>query len=283
MHLVKGNAGLLDLKFFEKKAHKFEDSIAELLRMPEIKGSSFISLVIQLEDLRNTMKEISVLIDKLGTIHNQFRPKREFENKVFVQSLNNLVTNLSNDYNKQISLQTDKFDPGILPYKLRLSAKDILVQLIRNSVYHGIETPEIRELKGKPATGTISINSRLVNNWVEIKVRDDGRGLHLEKLRESARKLNLWDPGEIDSWDKNQIAESIFTSGITTAEAADLIAGRGIGMDAIREKLTLIKGTIKVEFEENEYCEFTIKIPSEKRNTKAEAIIAEYSESEIHQ
>jgi len=261
MHLVKGNASLLELKFFEKKAHQFEDKITELKQLANISGSHFIPLVLQLEDMRNTVKEIDKLIDRLGNIHNQFRPKREFESQMFIKSLQNLVTNLAKDYDKEVILNHDEFDPGLIPYEFRLKVKEILIQLIRNAIYHGIEPLQQRIKINKQPHGTLFLKSFLDNRKLRILFRDDGQGLKLDQLRQKAKQLNQWKSAEIDNWNDNQLAELIFVSGISTAENTDLIAGRGMGMDAVRSRIQRIKGQIHLKFAENEYCEFDIEIP----------------------
>lgn len=276
IHLLKGNASLLDLKFFEVKAHNFEDIIAGILSLPEIKGSDFVSLVIQLEDMRKTMHEINELIDRLGNIHNQFRPKRDYESKMFVKSLINLINNLAKDFEKEVKFDAEEFEAGQIPYQYRLTVKEILVQLIRNSVYHGIEETEERKAKNKQAFGTLKLRCEQINGDLKLIYRDDGRGIQLNKLRESAEKLKLWDPAEIKTWDDESLAQKIFTPGISTSDNTNLLAGRGIGMDAIKQRIDRLDGQICVIFSEGEFCEFDITIPIKKEKIKKVNKAAEY-------
>lgn len=268
MHLVKGNASLLDLKFFEKKAHHFEDKIHELQKMPGLKGAHFIPLVLQLEDMRSTMKEIDQLIDRLGNIHNQFRPKREFESQMFIKSLQNLVQNLAKDYEKEILFDHAQFEPALIPYEFRLTMKEMLVQMIRNAVYHGIEKAADRIKLNKSPHGTLRLRTIRENGKLQLYLRDDGRGLQLDKLRQKARELQRWENAEIDRWSDEQVANLIFLPGISTAEKTDLIAGRGLGMELVKERIERINGKIYVKSAENDYCEFVIEIPLEDNSRK---------------
>jgi ligand-binding sensor domain-containing protein/putative methionine-R-sulfoxide reductase with GAF domain/HPt (histidine-containing phosphotransfer) domain-containing protein len=263
MHLVKGNASLLDLKFFEKKAHQFEDKIHELQKISKLNGAHFIPLVLQLEDMRSTIKEIDKLIDRLGSIHNQFRPKREFESQMFIKSLQNLVQNLAKDYEKEVLFDHSEFEPGLIPYEFRLTMKEMLVQLIRNAVYHGIEkTPERIKMNKNPH-GILHLKTTRQNGKLQLHLRDDGRGLQLDLLRRKAKELQRWDVAEIDHWSDKQLADLIFVPGISTADKTDLIAGRGLGMELVKERIERINGQIYLKSAENQYCEFVIEIPLE--------------------
>jgi len=99
--------------------------------------------------------------------------------------------------------------------------------------------------------------------------RDDGRGLQLDKLRDKARTSGHWSAEEIDSWTNQQVAEVIYKSGISTSEKAGLIAGRGVGMDLVKDKIDRLGGTIKINTKTGKFCEFTIKIPLTKKTKEA--------------
>ena len=104
MHMIKGNASLIDMKFFVEKAHEFEDSITHIKEKQSISGTDFVPLVLMLKEMRAIVKELGKLVERLGKIHMNFRPKRSYENKVFITSLQNLVKALSRDLGKEIEL-----------------------------------------------------------------------------------------------------------------------------------------------------------------------------------
>jgi HPt (histidine-containing phosphotransfer) domain-containing protein len=261
MHMIKGNASLIDMKFFVEKAHEFEDNISHIREKKKISGTDFIPLVLMLKEMRAILKELSKLVERLGKIHMNFRPKRSYENKVFNNSLQNLVKSLSRDLNKEIDLVDDEFEAGQIPYRYRLTARQVLIQLLRNSVYHGIESMDERKESGKNTRGRIEISSFKNNGTFGFRLVDDGRGIQVNKLREKAIESEKWSEAEVKSWSDQETAETIFQTGISTLESANLIAGRGVGMDLVKEKIESIGGEIMLKYLEGQSCEFVISMP----------------------
>jgi two-component system chemotaxis sensor kinase CheA len=95
-----------------------------------------------------------------------------------------------------------------------------------------------------------------------IRLRDNGRGIQLNKLREKALHSGRWDKEEIERWDNNKTAELIFTSGISTADNLDMTAGRGVGMDGVKHRIMEHHGEIRVHFAAGQYCEFEVTLPA---------------------
>jgi len=261
MHMIKGNAALIDMKFFVEKAHEFEENIDHILEKKTLSGSDFVPLVLMLNEMRSILKELDNLVERLSKIHMNFRPKRNYENKVFINSLQNLVKSLSRDLNKEIVLVDDDFEAGIIPYRYRLTTRQILIQMIRNSVYHGIESLEDRKKSGKDPSGRIEISSFKNNGTFGFRLIDDGRGIQLNKLRKKALELGRWSEAEVKSWSDQKTTETIFYSGVSTLDSANLVAGRGVGMDLVKEKIDSAGGEIVVNSQEGQSCEFIITIP----------------------
>jgi chemotaxis protein histidine kinase CheA len=276
MHLIKGNASVLDLKFFVEKAHDFEDKLAELRAKQTISGSDFVPLVLQLSEIKQTVYELNNLIERISKIHSHFRPKRSYESEVFIRSIQNLVRNISTDMNKKIKLIHDKFDAGIIPYELKLTVREIIIQLVRNSIYHGIESPAERRQKHKTVPGIIEIENIDDDQDIGIKLRDDGRGLQISKLREKAIDSGKWKRDEVASWSDKQVVDVIFTTGISTLNRANLVAGRGVGLDIVKNKVERLYGQVKVEFKADEFTEFTIIFPryQEQSEDKVQEVAA---------
>jgi signal transduction histidine kinase len=117
--------------------------------------------------------------------------------------------------------------------------KDVLVQCFRNSLYHGIEMPEVRRKAGKDAQGQIELRAQRKAGTLELEVSDDGAGLALDVLRKRADCGSLDDAG---------LAERIFESGLSTAEEVGQVAGRGVGLDIVRSNLRDRGGDAFVRF-----------------------------------
>lgn len=261
MHMIKGNASLLELNLFANLAHEFEDEVSVIKEKMEITGNDFVPLVMKMREMQDTFNGVKQLFARLSKVHNQLRPKRSYENELLVKSLKNLVNNLEKELKKEFELEDDNFNPDDIPFKYRLVTKDILIQLIRNSVVHGIETPDERKKLNKHPKGKLQIQTNLEIDNYTFCLRDDGRGLQISDLRKKAISLNKWDKEEIDNWDDQKVADLIFVSGISTSEKVGMTAGRGVGMDLVKQKVEQHRGQINIKFEKNKYCEFEITLP----------------------
>ena len=135
-----------------------------------------------------------------------------------------------------------------------------LVQLVRNAVAHGIEPPEERVAAGKPADGRVSIAVGLQGSRIAITCRDDGRGLDLEAVRRSAVRRGL-APDRARALDRDQLIELLLRGGITTSAAVTTFAGRGIGLDVVRDAADRLGGTVQVTSEPGAGTVFGLDVP----------------------
>ena len=124
--------------------------------------------------------------------------------------------------------------------------KNVFMHLLRNSMDHGIETPEVRTAQGKTSVGTIDINVDLEEDAVRITLKDDGRGLALGRIRAIAVERGWIGVDEKTS--DEEIADLIFRPGFSTAEQVTEVSGRGVGMDAVRDFLKRENGSITLHF-----------------------------------
>jgi chemosensory pili system protein ChpA (sensor histidine kinase/response regulator) len=131
--------------------------------------------------------------------------------------------------------------------------------LLRNCIAHGIENPEQRELAGKSVTGTITMETALEGNFIVMKIADDGAGMNLKKIRETGIKKGLIN--ENQSYDKDHLIDLIFHSGFSTADNISTTAGRGVGMDVVKNEITALGGSITVVSEQGHGTLFTIILP----------------------
>ncbi|PID58755.1 MAG: hypothetical protein CR957_00095 [Gammaproteobacteria bacterium] len=141
---------------------------------------------------------------------------------------------------------------------------------IRNSLAHGIESPEERMRAGKPRKGRIRIAVRREGAEIGFMIADDGRGANLEAIRNKARRLNMLDESQAN--DKNYLLQLLFEPGFSTQEQATQISGRGIGMDVLRDVIDAHQGTIDVESEEGKGMATFIRMPFAMSITEALAI-----------
>lgn len=137
---------------------------------------------------------------------------------------------------------------------------DPLVHLIRNSLDHGLEPPEERLAKGKPAKGTVRLSARHEEGEVWITLDDDGRGLNRDKILAKAASKGLIEGDGSDLSDK-QVANLIFLPGFSTADQITDVSGRGVGMDVVKQNVEKIKGKIEVATRPGQGSTFTLRIP----------------------
>jgi two-component system chemotaxis sensor kinase CheA len=143
--------------------------------------------------------------------------------------------------------------------------KNVFMHLLRNSMDHGLETPEIRQLSNKPLAGTISLSMAVKDGMLQIRLADDGRGLALAHIRALAIEKQLIDPAE--SPGDEEIANLIFRPGFTTASAVTEVSGRGVGMDAVQNFIQREKGAITINFNDDKIgadfrqFEFIVSLP----------------------
>ncbi len=264
MHLLKGNAGLLALNSFAEEAHHVEDIIAGLQQQDTITANDILLLRNEIDKISNSIHDVTSLLDKLSAIHKQMRTKREFEDGQLKTSLKNLVEQISRDQNKHVRLVCNKFKLHTFPYKNHFNVRNVLIQLIKNAVVHGIENEEERLKHKKEKIGTIEISSYKNDKEYGFKVRDDGRGIQIDKLISKLKESGKYSVNEIEKLTDKEIAETIFFSGLSTTEEVDINAGRGVGLDAVKEKISADGGTIEVHFKKNVFCEFIVRFPTKK-------------------
>ena len=138
---------------------------------------------------------------------------------------------------------------------------EVLLHMVRNSVDHGIETPQERIATGKEETGKISIICSRESGNMKIIISDDGKGIDTEKIRQKIVKEGLIDDETSKNLSKEELTDFIFQSGFSTSEKASNISGRGVGMDVVRDNIEALKGSIVVESEQGKGSKFTIMIP----------------------
>jgi two-component system chemotaxis sensor kinase CheA len=137
---------------------------------------------------------------------------------------------------------------------------DPLMHLLRNAVDHGIETPEERVAAGKPAKGSLTLSVARERSTVTIRVSDDGRGVNRQKVLARARATGLVDASRGELSD-DELVRLISRSGFTTAERVTDISGRGVGIDAVMNRVRSMGGAVEIRSREGEGTTVTVRLP----------------------
>jgi two-component system chemotaxis sensor kinase CheA len=171
-----------------------------------------------------------------------------------------LVRDLSLETNKKIELVL-RGENTELDKKVIDAIGEPLIHLIRNSVDHGIETPEERVKKGKPEYGTVELNAYQGGSNIMVEIRDDGKGLSRKKILEKAIEKNLVSKEDASTLTDSEVFQFIFASGFSTADQVTDISGRGVGMAVVNKLIEEFKGKIIINSEEGAGTSFTLSFP----------------------
>lgn len=137
--------------------------------------------------------------------------------------------------------------------------KDPLLHMIRNAVDHGIERPEIRRAKGKPAAGAITVSAAHEGGNIVIEVSDDGAGLDRQTILQVAQKRGI--SVEMEKLSDSDVYQLIFESGFSTAIAVSDLSGRGVGMDVVRRNVQALRGSVVIQSEQGVGSIIRIRLP----------------------
>jgi chemosensory pili system protein ChpA (sensor histidine kinase/response regulator) len=169
---------------------------------------------------------------------------------------------------RDISLKLDK------QAKLKVEGGDVLIDkmilehlnspmthLVNNAITHGIESPQERMAKGKPALGTISVRAFLQGNQTVITVGDDGAGIDADQVKRKAIEKGLIGDQEAEHLSPQEVYELLFHPGFSTKDQADDFAGRGVGLDVVQTSLIDVRGTVTIDSVLGKGSTFTIRLP----------------------
>ena len=169
-----------------------------------------------------------------------------------------MVRDLAKDFSKKIKMSFSGTDTEI-DKTINDKIIDPLKHIIRNSVDHGIEKPEIRESKGKNPEGKISLSAYHREGKVIIEIEDDGKGLDKEKIRQKALERDLISPEK--EYSDRDIFSLIFHPGFSTADEVSEVSGRGVGMDVVRKNVDDLNGAIDIDSKKDVGTNIKIKLP----------------------
>jgi two-component system chemotaxis sensor kinase CheA len=257
VHAMKSNALILGLQKFSGRLHELETGIKKFRDQDVVSFEDVLHVTVQLEQIMRERDRFQKTIDKFRSFKTGMGGRQD--RHVLIETLSRACEKSAEALGKQVRFSLEELDDAALEKGPRRVIKEVLTQMVRNAVSHGVESPDVREKQGKAAVGTIRLSIKTWKNEVHIKFSDDGSGLDFIKIREKAEALNLIKGGE----DKNQLLKFIFSAGFSTAEKTDGYAGRGMGLSLVRERVKELRGTIRVQSEAGKGTTFYIVIPME--------------------
>jgi two-component system chemotaxis sensor kinase CheA len=177
-----------------------------------------------------------------------------------MQRFPRLVRDTSRKLGKEVNLVLDgqetAADKNIIE-----SLGDPLVHIVRNSLDHGLEMPEVRQALGKPAAGTLRISAKQESDRVVIEISDDGKGIDPEVIKNKAYQKGLIDEAMLERITDQEAVNLVFAAGFSTAEVVSDLSGRGVGMDVVRTAVERVNGTIALESVKGQGTRIRLSLP----------------------
>ncbi len=209
------------------------------------------------EDLAKAVANLDVVTGDLQTavMKTRMQPIK----KVFGR-FPRVVRDLARNLKKEITLELEGEETD-LDKNLVEALADPLVHLVRNSVDHGIEAPDVREQMGKPRMGKVYLAAEQEGDHIVLSITDDGGGMAPDMLRQKAVEKGVMDTEAADRLSDSEAFNLIFHPGFSTKEQISDVSGRGVGMDVVKTKITQLNGTIDVHSEKNVGTRIAIKVP----------------------
>ena len=263
VHSLKGEASTLKLHGFTVLAENAEAELSKLSKLPALSGENFLGLAVHVEELMKLTQTIEDLISRLGnsspipsaaSINNE--PKHTLANYY-----SNFVAELAQRNHKEVDFnyvgieETKNEETDTL-------IREIAVQLLRNAVVHGIETPEVRQANRKLAAGHVRMElSELPDNQYSLVLEDDGKGIDYEAVRAKAVRIGQYTEAEAAQLGNKELLSLIFSPGFSTLDTSTEDAGRGVGLDIIKDRIQELGGKIAIATHPGAYTRFSFTFP----------------------
>ena len=244
----------------------------------EQNGSKKNAIVIQLQNYYQRTEE---RLERLGTLVNRLKNRfhedtarlelitEELESEIRtlrllpLSTIFNLFPRVVRDLAKREGKEVELVIEGTetrADKRILEEMKDPLMHMIRNAIDHGIEAPEERKKLGKLPVATLRIKGYQTASNIIIEVADDGRGLNLDRIKQTAIKRNICTLEELANMTENQIQSLIFAAGFSTRTFVTEVSGRGVGLDVVRTNVEALKGSIQVESISGKGCTFRLQV-----------------------
>lgn len=241
----------VNLDRLDRLLNLFEEMIIDRSRIEKISSSLDNP---ELKDSVDVLKRVSGQLQE--TILNlRMEPVEQVFNR-FPRMVRSLSRKLDKKVSLEISGAETELDRTVID-----EIGDPLMHMIRNSMDHGIEHPDVRQKAGKHPEGTLNLRAYHSGNHVYIEIEDDGAGINREKVLAKAVEKGVIDTDQASQLTDKEIFHLLFASGFSTADKISDISGRGVGLDVVESKIRSLNGSVSVTSAEGKGSKFTIKLP----------------------
>ncbi len=262
VHSMKGESSALKLGGFTTMAENFEASLNRLKQMPKLSGENFLGLAVQLEELIRLNHTIEDLLTKIGggapVIISETGQATAAQNPNARYA--SFIADIAARNRKQAAFTFSGLETTG-NNKIDSMVNEVAIQLLRNSVVHGIETPEVRSQRGKLPMGHVHMSLKDQGDKFLLTFEDDGNGIDYAAIAQKAVALGKYTAEEATKLDKRALVSLLFSPGFSTAENSTEDAGRGVGLDIIKDRIVSLGGTVNVASRLHGYTRFSFTLP----------------------
>lgn len=261
VHSMKGEASSIRMTPIVTACHLFEEKIKQLQNKKDLVGEDFLGLVVALDEIINLLGVLENLNQRIQRSAPAADAAASPPGLVHQNYLKHFAEDLAQRNRKQVLLLCHGIDDAVFAQNSSW-LKNIAVQLLRNAVVHGIESPEDRIAAKKMAAGKIMlILTRNGSKEAVMVIEDDGAGINFDKIRAKAVERGLYTEEQAARLSPSELVALIFRAGFSTADSGSEDAGRGVGMDIIRDEIEKRHGKIKIASVPGKYTRISLSFP----------------------
>jgi signal transduction histidine kinase len=263
IHTFKGDAAALDMELLASMAHSLEDELQRLRNLDKLSGEALVHLPLALEGLLEKVGAFKLVAQAhpatTATMETSVGPSSP-EIPTALSRVLELAHRAAADLGKQVRTRLVLEDGGLAhPRAQDPELVSLAIQLVRNAVAHGIETPAERIAAGKAGIGLVTLSLvRRDTDELELRVRDDGKGLQPSAIRQRLLDLGWYKPEQLDQFSERQIMGHIFKPGFSTAAPGGSHAGRGVGLDVVQQAVSQLGARLRLHSTPGQGTEFGI-------------------------
>lgn len=276
IHKLKGDAFALGSDMFGGLMHDFEVMLSSVQHGPSISSKDLLPVTVQINTILSKVGMVSQIIDKITSMVPTENKTRININRAlrWQEELQQLGQKIGNDMGKEIILSLTQSNLNLIEEKPAGLIRDICIQMLRNSIAHGVESPAERLQLGKPVIGQVLIDIKAEPDQTHFVFRDNGRGLSIDLIKLSLIKNGVYTPVQLDEMDAKSIIMSIFNSGVSTAESLSEHAGQGVGLSIVKQAMNALDGRLSIASRAGQFTEFRITFSNVKLKQSAGVIAA---------
>jgi two-component system chemotaxis sensor kinase CheA len=267
------------IKYFDKKHltqnaqnREIQSIVAynkQLMSLFNAHSDKMASLMSASQGLYKQLQENDIKLSSISTeLETMVKNMRVLPLATIFHLFPRMVHNIAKDNGKSIDFKVVGSDVSV-DKKIIEDIKIPLMHIIRNSIDHGIETPDVRSALGKSEVGSIVVRAKHQENKIIIDIEDDGRGIDVKKIKEKAVQKGILTHEEANTLPEEQIVGLIFYPSFSTEETVTELSGRGLGLDIVHTKISQLNGRVDVRSDFNKGTITTISLPASMATVKA--------------